>query len=169
MQSIPPLNEGERFILGIDGLSRSGKTTLAKNLEPLLQERFHPWFVFHMDDYIVEWEKRYLTGHEPWYEYYYLQWDVEALTRDLFQPMREKGLGLPDTAGIIVEGVFLQREEWCRYFDYVIYLQWPRQERFQRESEETRKKQEKFKERYWKAEDYYLQTVKPETKANLVL
>ena len=50
---------GNRFILGVDGLSRSGKTTFVNKLSHMLQEKNIPICVFHMDDYIVERNKRY--------------------------------------------------------------------------------------------------------------
>lgn len=63
---------GNRFILGIDGLSRSGKTTLINKLSHMLQEKNIPICVFHMDVYIERHKKRYDTQHKEWYEYYNL-------------------------------------------------------------------------------------------------
>ncbi|MBN9656277.1 AAA family ATPase [Halobacillus sp. GSS1] len=163
LQRLPSLNEGEKFILGIDGLSRSGKTTLTQKIQNELQKVPVPIVTYHIDDYIVERQKRYHTGYEPWYEYYFLQWDVQALKGELFKAL-EKENGL-----VILEGVFLQREEWRKFFDFVVYLQCSRELRFSREGEGTRKKITKFKERYWKAEDYYIETVDPERQADLIV
>lgn len=163
LRRIPSLKDGERYILGIDGLSRSGKTTLTENIKKELQKASIPVVTYHIDDYVVEREKRYDTGYEPWYEYYFLQWDIQALKRDLFKAMeKERTL-------VILEGVFLQREEWRSFFDFVVYVKCSREERFSRESEETRKKMNNFKERYWKAEDYYIATVEPERKADFIV
>ncbi|MFC6040570.1 kinase [Paenisporosarcina macmurdoensis] len=175
------------FILGLDGLSRSGKTTLSQKLCKILKEKNIPYQIIHIDDHIVEREKRYHTGHEEWVEYYYLQWDVEWLTNNLFGNLKISGeLNLPfydvesDTAMlktiqlpvhgvIVIEGVFLQRKEWRRFFDRVVYLDCPRSKRFVRESEEAQENLSKFTNRYWKAEDFYLSTVSPKEQADLVI
>lgn len=78
----------KRFILTIDGLSRSGKTTLTKELSQMLQERNIPVYVFHLDDYIVERKKRYNTAYEEWFEYYHLQWDIDWLKDNLFKKLK---------------------------------------------------------------------------------
>jgi uridine kinase len=81
---IPKLEQGKRIVLGIDGLSRSGKTTLTKKVVQHLQEKYISVCLFHIDDYIVERKERYNTGYEEWYEYYNLQWDVKWLKDNLF-------------------------------------------------------------------------------------
>lgn len=70
---------------------------------------------------------------------------------------------------IIIEGVFLQRSEWRSFYDYVVYLDCPRNKRFLRESNATQKDIEKFRNRYWQAEDYYLKMEAPAKQANLIL
>ncbi|PEA80928.1 kinase [Bacillus pseudomycoides] len=180
-------NTSNRFILGIDGLSRSGKTTLVKQLEDELKQKDIPFHIFHIDDHIVERSKRYNTKHEEWYEYYQLQWDVEWLQQHLFHKLRlENQLNLPfydhqtdfcemreviipSPCVIVIEGVFLQRKEWREYFDYMVYLDYPREQRFLRENEETQKNLLKFEHRYWKAEDFYLKVESPQQNADLVL
>ncbi|MCM3666369.1 kinase [Mesobacillus subterraneus] len=187
LKVIPEMEQGQRFILGIDGLSRSGKTTLVKKVEDYLREKNVSVCIFHLDDYIVERKRRYNTTYDEWYEYYYLQWDVEWLKDNLFKELKvAKELHLlqydcnsdtqqlqvvemPDTCLIIIEGVFLQRSEWRVFFDYLIYLDSARDRRLKRESAVTQKNISKFKMRYWKAEDYYIETVSPIEQANLVI
>lgn len=184
---IPTLKQGERFLLGIDGLSRSGKTTLVKCVSEKLQEKDIPFSIFHIDDHIVERKKRYDTGHAEWFEYYYLQWDIDWLKNDFFRLLKTdeelmlpfyksetdchetKYVTLPETGVIIVEGVFLQRKEWKQYFDSVVYLDCPREKRFSRETNKTQQNLKKFQKRYWKAEEHYMQTESPATAANLIL
>ncbi|MFC7441063.1 kinase [Laceyella putida] len=184
---IPKIEKGNRFVLGIDGLSRSGKTTLANKLSQVLQEKKIQVCVFHMDDYIVEREKRYNTGHEEWFEYYHLQWDVEWLKDHLFKKLKVSNqlnlsiyddatdthstqkIKIPDTCVIIIEGIFLQRREWRGFYDCLVYLDCPRNKRFLRERDSTQKNIEKFRNRYWKAEDYYLKTEAPTEQVHLVL
>lgn len=180
-------NTSDRLVLGIDGLSRSGKTTFVKQLEAQLKQKSIPFYIFHIDDHIVERNERYDTGYEEWYEYYQLQWDVEWLQKHLFQQLRIKNqlnlpfynhqtdlcemreVTIPNPCVIVIEGVFLQRKEWREYFDYMVYLNCTREQRFLRESEETQKNRSKFERRYWKAEDFYLRTKFPKQKADLII
>lgn len=67
---IQNLKKEERLVLGIDGLSRSGKTSFTEKLVEALEK---PVSTYHIDDYIVDRTSRYNTGYEEWYEYYYLQ------------------------------------------------------------------------------------------------
>ncbi|UOQ46432.1 kinase [Halobacillus salinarum] len=175
-----------RFIIAVDGLSRSGKTTLAVELYDHLKEAVNV-IVFHMDDFIEERSRRYQTGHEQWYEYYQLQWDTEwlrdhflselksadALTLPVYNPLSDSHIletyNLSENDIVIVEGVFLQRKEWRSCFDYIVYLDCPRKVRFSRESKETRLQIDKFKNRYWKGEDIYLEKEEPLVRADLVI
>lgn len=186
-KKIPKAEQGQKVVLGIDGLSRSGKTTIVRNIEQHIQEKNILACVLHIDDYIVERERRYNTGNEEWYEYYNLQWDVEWLKENLFKKLKETNelqvltydnssdsqqlhkIIIPDTCLVIIEGVFLQRKEWRDYFDFMIFLDCPREERFNRESVETQNNFGKFEKRYWKAEDYYMETVTPIEQADLVI
>ena len=180
-------NKSDRWILGIDGLSRSGKTTCVKQLEAELKQKGISFHIFHIDDHIVERNKRYDTGYEEWYEYYQLQWDVKWLQKHLFQKLKMENqlnipfyndqtdtcetreIIIPNPCTIIIEGVFLQRKEWREYFDYMVYLNCPREQRFLRESEETKRNRAKFERRYWKAEEFYLETEIPKQKADLII
>ncbi|MBJ8073262.1 kinase [Bacillus cereus] len=180
-------HKDERFILGIDGLSRSGKTTLVKELEADMKQSGIPFHIFHIDDHITERNKRYNTGFAEWYEYYNLQWDIEWLQRNFFWKLQSdiqvqlpfyhdetdicemKEIQLPLVGVIIVEGVFLQRKEWRNFFHYMVYLDCSRETRFLRESEETQKNLPKFQSRYWKAEEYYLEKESPRDLADFVI
>lgn len=187
ISKIPRLEQGKRVILGIDGLSRSGKTTFVNKLIDVLKVKKIPFYVFHIDDHIVERKQRYHTGHEKWFEYYQLQWDVKGLKNLLFDQLEGthsfslsfyqdesdtqiiKKVTLPNPCVVIIEGVFLQRKEWRAYFNFLAYLDCPREKRFQRESKETMKNVAKFENRYWKAEEYYLETERPIERANMVI
>lgn len=176
-----------RFILGIDGLSRSGKTTFAENLRDMLLQTHNDVCLFHLDDHTVDRKKRYNTGYEEWHEYYNLQWDVEYLRENLFAKVREDGevtvqfynaeldkqftktVFIPSKCVVIIEGVFLQRSEWREFFDYLVYLDCPREVRFNREQENTRSNIEKFRNRYWKAENHYLNFVRPLEYADMLI
>ncbi|WP_138495280.1 kinase [Paenibacillus pinistramenti] len=181
------LNQSNRLIIGLDGLSRSGKTTYVKSLLKEGWEAPKEIRIFHLDDHIETKSKRYNTGNEEWREYYYCQWNVHDLRARLFEKLHEddevnlhyyepeldkqylKTVRIPDQCVIIIEGVFLQRPEWRAFLDYVIYLDCPREVRFLREAADTRNNIQKFKDRYWKAEDYYLETVRPQEIADFTI
>ncbi|WP_303981964.1 kinase [Niallia circulans] len=184
--SIPTPAKGKRVVVGIDGLSRSGKTTIVKKLQACLHEKGFSVTVLHLDDYIVQRNRRYHTSYEEWHEYYHLQWDVQALQESLFKKLKDKTvlqlckynpdsdthqiekISLLHTDLIIMEGVFLQRKEWREFFDFILYLDCSMETRFARESKETQQNLNKFKNRYWKAEDYYVNTEYPKERANMV-
>ncbi|MFZ3579156.1 hypothetical protein [Virgibacillus sp. DJP39] len=137
-----------------------------KKVKQHLQEKNISICTFHIDDYIVERKRRYNTGYEEWYEYYHLQWDVKWLKDNLFKKLKTSKelclltydnhsdaqnlqvVKIPETCLIIIEGVFLQRREWRSYYDYMIYLDCPRDKRFNRESGETQINIGKFRNRY---------------------
>lgn len=181
------IGQNERFVLGIDGLSRAGKTTFVKKLASMLESKKIQNMIIHIDDHIVERKSRYNTGQDEWQEYYYLQWDIESLKEILFEKLsysnelelpfydhaldrhEYKELNIADKKVIIVEGIFLLRKEWNSYFDFTVFLDCPREVRFSRESLKTQLNIEKFNKRYWKAEDFYLEKVRPIEKAHLIL
>ncbi len=184
---LPELQPGQKFILGIDGLSRSGKTTFTKRTKQLLEDQSISVSLFHMDDFIEAKEKRYHTGQDEWIEYYHLQWDVDWLRAHFFNCLKESNelllpvydsitdkqkwqvFMIPETCLIIIEGIFLQRNEWSAFFDYMIYLDSSRETRFSRESKHTQGNIDKFQNRYWKAEEYYMKTINPIAKADFVI
>ncbi|MBD3918620.1 AAA family ATPase [Paenibacillus sp. PR3] len=185
--SILSRHTNSRLIIGIDGLSRSGKTTFTVELGERLLRHGKAVCIFHIDDYIVERKKRYDTEFDQWYEYYNLQWDVERLREQLFSKLSQaeeislpfydscldqlgdKTVALSSDCILIVEGVFLQRAEWRDYFDFVVYLDCPREKRFERESASAKANLDKFGLRYWKAEDFYMNAIAPLANADMII
>lgn len=183
----------ENYIIGIDGYSCAGKTSITEQLVKHLKERYQAK-VFHIDDYITTREHRYNTGHKQWYELFYLQWDENYIRDYLFKPLKsnetelnlnyydkekdmitEESYKIASRSIIVVEGVYLQRKCWRDFFDYMIFVDCPREVRFQREIIRSNHKGdlsqviEKYKERYWAAEDYYDKTFKPLKSADLII
>lgn len=187
ISNLPEVIPGKRSIIGIDGLSRSGKTTLSEGLENYLNERAIPHHIFHIDDFVVKRSKRYGTGHEEWFEFYCIQWDVDWLRQNFFSQLQDavelrlprydretdthttQHVKLPPSCLIFVEGVFLQRQEWRNFFDYMVYVDCPEDIRLERELRTLSKTLEQLEKRYHKGEDYYLKTVNPKERADLII
>lgn len=175
-------SEVRPYIVAIDGLSGAGKTTLVN----LLKGSLDNIVTIHIDDHIVERSKRYDTGQEQWFEYYQLQWDTNYLKEHLFQKLKQSAslLKLPfyhkeedahsnqtinfsTNSIVIIEGIFLLRDEWKDFYDYIIFLDCPKEIRYERVLQrdtyigDLDERIKKYNERYWVAEEYYLNTHKP--------
>ncbi|WP_230980707.1 kinase [Rossellomorea arthrocnemi] len=186
-------NKNRPFIVGIDGLGGSGKTTLARNLKKELMQVNWESVIVHMDDYIVEKSDRYETGNEEWYEYYALQWNIERLRKELFQRLHHncaaitlpfyeatvdevvsKSIPLDGVKVVLIEGVFLQRKEWRDFFDFMIFMDCPHEIRAERVIKrdvylgDVQARLEKYKRRYWLAEERYLLHENPSGQADYI-
>ncbi|WP_047375441.1 kinase [Exiguobacterium sp. ZOR0005] len=178
------------FVVAIDGLSGAGKTTLVNQLRGIVPNESN----FHIDDFIVERFRRYGTGEPEAMEYYALQWDVDLLVETLFKPLQEgqatltlpyydrdrdevinRTVEIAPNALVLIEGIFLLRDEWRSYFDYVVYLDCPREVRYERVLQrdtyigDMAERLAKYKRRYWPGEAHYLETVNPKVKADQII
>lgn len=169
------------FIVAIDGLSGSGKTTIVQQFE---QEK--DVVIIHIDDHIVERKQRYHTQHAEWYEYYQLQWDINYLKENLFKKLHANGkqlwlpfynretdssinkaIPIPPRCIVIIEGIFLLREEWRKFYDYIIFLNCAKEIRYERALQRDQylgnleQRMKTYKNRYWPAEEYYLKEHNP--------
>ncbi|UTT42360.1 kinase [Exiguobacterium aurantiacum] len=184
-------HEQERpIIVAIDGLSGAGKTTLVNQLRGIVPNEM----IFHIDDFIVERSRRYDTGEPEAIEYYTLQWDVDLLVETLFKPLQEgqatltlpyydrdrdevinRTVEIAPTAIVLIEGIFLLRDEWRAYFDYVVYLDCPQEVRYERVLNrdtyigDLSERLDKYERRYWPGETHYLKTVNPKAKADHII
>lgn len=180
------------LIVAVDGLGGAGKTTLVKNIENELKN-ICTISVIHIDDHIEENNERYNTGYDEWYEYYYLQWNIEKIRDDLLKkihnnytelilPFYDKfydrttlnKITIASDSIVLVEGVFLQRKEWKIYYDYTIFVDCPREIRYERVINrdlyigDYQARLNKYKKRYWLGEEYYLRTENPTKKADKI-
>ncbi len=183
------------LIVAIDGLSGAGKTTLVKEIEQNLIQLEQSVVTFHIDDFIVQRNSRYNTGFDEWYEFYYLQWDVNKLKNDLFEKLHYESKSIlslpfydkftdsiliqnvliPSESIILIEGVFLQRVEWRPYYDFVLFLDCDRHIRNERVLKrdsyigDLEQRRNKYERRYWLGEDYYMEKEQPIKSADMVI
>jgi len=181
---------GRPFLVAIDGLSGAGKTTLVEQLRGTAPNEV----VLHIDDFIVERHRRYGTRQSEAMEYYELQWDVDLLVETLFKPLREgettltlpyyeqdrdeivmRTIEVAVDALILIEGIFLLRDEWRAYFDYVVYLDCPQEVRYERVLHrdayigDLSERLAKYERRYWPGEAHYINTVNPQAQADQIV
>lgn len=195
MERMKNLKELERpSIIGIDGLSGAGKTTITETITRELITYGYKVIAIHIDDLIEERANRYNTGHPEWYEYYSLQWDVQGIKEKLFEAVHQKlnhlhlkfydkendrcymkSIDIEQCNVLLIEGIFLQRKEWKDFFDYMIYLDCPKEVRSERVLQrdayigDMNERLNKYERRYWIGEDYYSKEVNPIQNADIVI
>lgn len=184
---INKLDFKDNTIIGIDGLGGSGKSKLADSLKLELEKSNRSPFVLHIDDFIYPRNVRYDNSKEEWYCYYYLQWRYDYLVNEILKPFKDgleihkeielydkendayilEQIDIPQGSIILLEGVFLQREEIMGYLDHVIYLDVPKELRLSRvlnrdiyigDIEDIKSK---YENRYFPAEDKYIEEYSP--------
>lgn len=180
------------MIIGIDGLGGAGKTSKAKELQYILNRHGISSEILHIDDFIHPRNIRYADSIEEWKCYYDLQWRYDYISNILKKFKKEdrfkeeieiynketdcydaEMLELNPETVLIVEGVFLQRKELKDLFDFVIYIDVPKEERLIRVLKRDTyigneyEIEEKYQKRYFPAEDYYVKTCQPSKCANL--
>ncbi|WP_235616316.1 uridine kinase [Lysinibacillus parviboronicapiens] len=149
--------------------------------------------VIHIDDHIVESNKRYNTGFAEWYEYYYLQWNIELIKKDILKKlhcnkteilllfydrttnlMTNRKMVVATDSILLIEGIFLQRHEWRKFYDYTLFLQCSRTIREERVLSrdsyigDLHARMDKYKSRYWQAEAYYMKKENPLQQADKI-
>ncbi len=181
-------------IVGMDGLGGAGKSTCSVPLARALERAGKTVTLLHIDDFIHPRAVRYREDVPAWRCYYDLQWNYAALLAVL-EPLRQAGnfhgtvslyekekdtyrtqpLDIPADSVVIVEGVFLQRPELSGVFDYVIYLDVPQDVRLQRVLlrdgyiGDRDAITEKYEQRYFPAERFYVEHCHPAECADFVL
>jgi uridine kinase len=183
------------ILIGIDGLGGSGKSTLADSLKLKLENKNHNVFVFHIDDFIYPRKIRYNDSKEEWYCYYNLQWRYDYLIDEVLKPFKQgviinkqielydkendiyrfEQITIPQGSIILLEGIFLQRKEMRQYLDYVIYLEVPNDIRMERVLNRdiyignTEDIKSKYENRYFPAQDKYMEEYSPKESSDYIL
>jgi phosphoglycolate phosphatase-like HAD superfamily hydrolase/uridine kinase len=178
------------FVIGINGIDCSGKSTFAKALESYLKAQGRPTQLIAIDDFHNPQDIRY-SGSSPADNYYHKSFNIEKLVNKLLKPVHERAdvatslnlLNLEtdeyditkrysirrDTI-VILEGVFLFRKELADFIDYKIYLDIPfnlcRKRARERDDPTTFNK---YDEKYLPAQRKYILDCSPLSQSEIVI
>ncbi|MCV0396497.1 MAG: uridine kinase [Rhizobiaceae bacterium] len=137
--------DGRRIIVAIDGVDGSGKTNFADELAPLIRARGRHVVRAGVDGFHHPRRIRYRRGRDSPDGFFRDSYDYDALKRDLLAPFRagERGvrtvrfdhrtdrpvpsppLAVDETSTLILDGIFLHRDELAGWWDMSIYLDVP--------------------------------------------
>jgi uridine kinase len=145
---------GSRAVIAVDGVDGSGKTTFAANLATMLRAR--PVLVLHADDFLNPSSERHARGRTSPEGFWLDTYNYEAMFSYALDPLRNEGDGwyrarsydrrtdrtieppaqpaAPD-ALILVEGMFLHRDELRDRWDLSVFLDVPFSETARRMAE----------------------------------
>jgi uridine kinase len=135
-----------RYLVAIDGVDGSGKTTFADRLADTLRDGGEPVIRIRVDDFLNLRARRHARGRTSPEGFWLDSYDYEALERDVLSPLSAGGSGryrhratdpdndvyieteqrrAPEDSITIVDGIFLHRNELVRYWDFSIFLDVP--------------------------------------------
>ncbi len=181
-------------VIGIDGLGGAGKSTISETICNELENSAIHTILLHIDDFIHTKEIRYNSSYPEWQCYYELQWkydyfidtvkklkhginnehEIELYDKDN-DSYFTKSYSVKKRTVIVVEGIFLQREELQGIFDYMIYIDVPENVRMRRVLKRDtyigneQQIVDKYENRYFPAERYYFKKYAPDHTANYVI
>ncbi|MHA3704777.1 NUDIX domain-containing protein [Jatrophihabitans sp. YIM 134969] len=107
--------------IGIDGVDGAGKTRFADDLAVALRERGRSVVRVRVDDFLFPSEHRYRRGRGDPEGFFLDSFDHDTVRRTLLDPHPSTG----DDTVLLVDGLFLQREELAGAFDLVVFLDVP--------------------------------------------
>ena len=189
------LTDGKTVIVGIDGLGGAGKSSISEEIYEKLSGENIPIEVLHIDDFIHPKKVRYNDNFPEWECYYNLQWRYDYLLERVINPIKKNGtlaglielydkdqdryekkpIEIKEGSVVLIEGIFLQREELSQVFDYMVYIDVPEAERLKRVLKRdgyigtTDDIKEKYENRYFPAERFYVNKYSPSELADYVI
>jgi uridine kinase len=133
-------------IVGVDGVDGSGKTTFARRLAQMYAQRARPVHVVHLDDYLNPRAVRYRLSRDSPEGFFADTYDLAAFQDHVLQPLKGSEdraivlrwfdhqqdarvhvdpVAVADDAVVIVEGMFLHRDELAGAWDVSVFLDVP--------------------------------------------
>ena len=132
--------------MAVDGVDGSGKTTLAAKLADGYAQQGRVAHVVHMDDFLNPRAIRYRLGRDSADGFFQDTYDLAAFTANIIEPLRRPGgpsivcrafdyradrqiledpIQVSTSAVVIVEGMFLHRDEFLDTWDMSVFLEVP--------------------------------------------
>lgn len=130
-------------LLAVDGVDGSGKTTFAARLSDAFRAVDRQVHVVHADDFLNPKSVRYRLGRDSPLGFFRDSYDLSALAGAVLDPLRDGGerrivprvfdhrtdtpvaaepVAVADGAVVIVEGMFLHRDELRHRWDVSVFL-----------------------------------------------
>jgi uridine kinase len=179
--------------VAVDGVSGAGKTTLADALAADVERAGRSVIRASVDDFHRPKAQRYRLGRDSPDGHYLESYDYDALKRELLDPLKAGGsrlyrsaifdcvrdraiageqLRARDGTILIVDGLFLNRDELRHYWDFSIFLAVPFDiaiERCARRDGSARGVIAAPNRRYVVGETRYLNECRPQDRASIVI
>lgn len=180
-------------LLAIDGVDGSGKTTFAAALAAAFGEAGRAVVVVHEDDFLNPRRVRHRRGRDSPEGFLHDSYDLVALAEKVLDPLlpgRERRIvprifdhrsdtavvaetvDVPNDAVVIVEGLFLHRDELVRRWDLSVFLEVPFSESVRRMAGRDGTPSDvghPYLRRYVEGQRHYLSTYAPRQRATYVV
>ena len=186
------------ILIGVNGVSASGKTTFTKELVNFLKNIKRHIIFASIDNFHNPQKIRYRKGRNSPIGYYQDSFNYSAIIENLLQPLSSANLqyktayfdhlidsevrrpkeNAQKDSILIMEGVFLFRSELIQYWDLKIFLDVNFEISLERALNRKKDQQylgstkeiiDKYHKRYIPGEKLYLQEVRPKEKADIVI
>lgn len=175
---------------GVDGVDGAGKTSLADELEQALTAAGRMTIRATVDDFQHCEAHRYRRGRLAWEGFWLDAFDLEQLRSELLEPLQRGGSGryrrapdlatdrsldlsyalVPPGAVLLLDGVFLHRDELVDCWDLSVFLEVPLNTSVERMAAGDGSDPDSPRMRpYVQAQRHYLQTDRPRACATIVI
>ncbi|MDR1834140.1 MAG: hypothetical protein LBQ92_05765 [Propionibacteriaceae bacterium] len=186
-----------RTLVGIDGILGAGKAQFADELAELLRESGISVVRVSMRDFANPKQVRQAAGEHTGIGYYQNYFNLPGFIENVIEPLSRLGSGryltkyydadsecdcphkwgiAPDESVVLVDGLFLHREEFApegrKLWDVSVWLELPFSEAFRRLHESLGLDASPVapsNARYYEAEQHYIESCDPAMKADLVV
>lgn len=182
------------LIIGVNGIDTSGKTVFSKKLEKYLKNKGYKVQLIHIDDFHNPREIRY-SGENQVEKYFNRSFNLEFLVKKILKPIKDNGMlhdkfmllnletdkydiekqyKIDNNTIVILEGVFILREEIEPYLDYKIFIHVP----FEQCKTRALKRDvplhgndilKKYDTKYIPTQKYYLDKYPPEKYVDIII
>jgi uridine kinase len=183
--------------IAIDGVDAAGKTSFAQKLQESLKKKNKDAIVIHIDNFHQPKSYRYRLGENSAEGFFYDSYQYEYFIENCLMPFKngiekivvrcfdlEKDcasieyMSLNPETILIVEGLFLHRDELLKFWDYSIYLDVNTETSLHRNLNRSlgsnpnldiEKYKLRFHIRYKAGQELYFEKFKPQQKASIVI